>query len=359
MNAVVQFQPQAPTLPALSMTEIEHIATTIARGGLFGSKDPYAVATLCMLAYAEGQHPVSVFRDYHVISGKPSKKAEAMQRDFLSAGGKIEWHTLTDECADATFSHPTGGSARIAWDQARVKKAQLGSNAMHTKYPRQMLRSRVVSEGVRTVFPGATSGLYVPEEVQDFGDAPPRSIPAAPAPQRARDLTPIRDEQPALTDDRSPGRIKAEDWTNARLATINDTDTLDMLDDIAASDAKAMAKLSREHPDLHELVRNAEDARARRLRPSPRDTSPAPAADVASQEASGEALPEGPGDEDRGEVFATVDAEADILAHLARKVTVVDVNSLVSSRRGELDSDGQDRLLEAASLRIAEIKGGK
>jgi hypothetical protein len=39
---------------------------------------------------------------------------------------------------------------------------------MWTKYPRQMLRSRVISEGVRTVFPGATSGLYVPEEVGSF-----------------------------------------------------------------------------------------------------------------------------------------------------------------------------------------------
>jgi uncharacterized protein YbbK (DUF523 family) len=39
---------------------------------------------------------------------------------------------------------------------------------MWKKYPRQMLRSRVVSEGVRTVCPGATSGMYVPEEVQDI-----------------------------------------------------------------------------------------------------------------------------------------------------------------------------------------------
>jgi hypothetical protein len=51
---------------------------------------------------------------------------------------------------------------------ARATKAQLGGKDMWKKYPRQMLRSRVVSEGVRTVYPGATSGLYVPEEVRDF-----------------------------------------------------------------------------------------------------------------------------------------------------------------------------------------------
>ena len=184
----------AAVMPSFDFNDLERIATAIARGGLFGSKDPYAVLTLCMLAQAEGQHPAVVFRDYHLISGKPAKKAEAMQRDFLAAGGKIEWHELTDDCCDATFSHPQGGSARISWDKARVKQAQLGSNAMHTKYPRQMLRSRVISEGVRTVFPGATSGMYVPEEVADFADVTPaRAAPPMPQPTRARDM-------PALTE---------------------------------------------------------------------------------------------------------------------------------------------------------------
>ena len=120
-----------------------------------------------LLAQAEGMHPATAARDYHLISGRPAKKADAMLRDFLSAGGKVEWHTLTDDCADATFSHPAGGSARIDWTLKRAQSAGLAT-PMWKKYPRQMLRSRVVSEGVRTVCPGATSGMYVPEEVQDI-----------------------------------------------------------------------------------------------------------------------------------------------------------------------------------------------
>jgi len=156
-----------PSVPAFSMGDVEKIAGAIARSGMFGLKDPYGVLTLCLLAQAEGQHPAVVFRDYSVISGKPAKKAEAMLRDFINSGGKVEWHTLDDECADATFTHPAG-SARISWDKERAKKAGLGGNGMYAKYPRQMLRSRVISEGVRTVYPGATSGLYVPEEVASF-----------------------------------------------------------------------------------------------------------------------------------------------------------------------------------------------
>ena len=67
---------------------------------------------------------------------------------------------------------------------------------------------------------------------------------------------------------------------------------------------------------------------------------------------------EGPSDTDRGEAHATTDAEADILAHLARKMRTEDVNSLVNDRMGELDEDGQQRLRDRATARIAEIRGG-
>lgn len=166
MNALV---PVSST-PPMTVTDVERIANAIAKGGLFGSRDPNAVLTLCLLAQAEGQHPAVVFRDYHVINGKPAKKAEAMLRDFINAGGKVEWHQLDDTCADATFTHPSG-QARISWDHERAKTAGLGSNQMYRKFPRQMLRSRVISEGIRTVYPGATSGLYEEGEVASF-DAP-------------------------------------------------------------------------------------------------------------------------------------------------------------------------------------------
>ncbi len=158
----------ANEVAVFSVPEIRQIGEAIAKSGLFGIKTVDQAVTLCLIAQAEGRHPALAARDYHIISGTPAKKAESMLRDFLSAGGRVEWHALTDTEADATFSHPAGGSARISWDAARVKRAELDKNAMHRKYPRQMLRSRVVSEGVRTVWPMATGGMYVPEEVADF-----------------------------------------------------------------------------------------------------------------------------------------------------------------------------------------------
>lgn len=199
MGELVAFN-QTPAVSSLSMGEIERVALAIAKGGLFGSTDPNAVLTLCLLAHAEGQHPAVVFRDYHLIKGKPAKKADAMLRDFVSAGGKVDWHALDDTIADATFSHPGGGSVRIDWTMERAKQAQLTTD-MWRKYPRQMLRSRVISEGVRTVYPGATSGLYEVGEVQDIvAEQPSRTtmeMPPEVASQVAMEEMPAIEQQPA------------------------------------------------------------------------------------------------------------------------------------------------------------------
>jgi hypothetical protein len=124
------------------------------------------------ISQAEGLHPALAARDFDVIQGRPAKKAEAMLRDFLRGGGRVEWHALSDTIADATFSHPAGGSVRIHWDIERANKAALSGKDNWKKFPRQMLRSRTVSEGVRTVWPMATSGMLELGEAADIPAEP-------------------------------------------------------------------------------------------------------------------------------------------------------------------------------------------
>ncbi len=176
MNAVV-----TTVAAPLAYADIERLAVSIAKSNLFGIKTPDQALALMMIAHAEGRHPALAARDYDIIQNKPVKKAEAMLRDFLSAGGKVHWHALDDAIADATFSHPTGGTVRIAWNMERAAVAQLANKDMYKKFPRQMLRSRVVSEGVRTIWPSATSGMYIPEEVADNFSGP--TLDATPEPQ--------------------------------------------------------------------------------------------------------------------------------------------------------------------------------
>jgi len=150
------------------MDQLQKMAQAVAASKLFGVTTPDQAMALMLLAQAEGLHPATAARDYHIIQGRPAMKADAMLARYLSSGGKVEWHEHTDTKVAATFSHPAGGSLKIEWDMARAKAAGLGGKDMWAKYPRQMLRARVISEGIRATNPAVASGIYTPEEVQDM-----------------------------------------------------------------------------------------------------------------------------------------------------------------------------------------------
>jgi hypothetical protein len=147
---------------------MQTMAGALAKSGLFGVKTADQALALMLVAQAEGRHPGSVASDYHIIQGRAALKSDAMLARFQQAGGRVEWHDHTNEQVSATFSHPQGGSLRIDWDMARAKAAGLGGKDNWKSYPRQMLRARVISEGVRAVFPAVLNGMYAPEEVQEF-----------------------------------------------------------------------------------------------------------------------------------------------------------------------------------------------
>jgi len=147
---------------------LERMAQAVAQSKLFGITNQEQALALMLVAQAEGLHPATAARDYHIIQGRPALKADAMLARYLSSGGKVEWHDHTDTKVAATFSHPAGGTLKIEWDMDRAKKAGLGGKDMWSKYPRQMLRARVISEGIRATNPAVATGIYTPEEVQDM-----------------------------------------------------------------------------------------------------------------------------------------------------------------------------------------------
>jgi len=158
--------------------EIERMAGAISKSGLFGMKTPEQAIALMLLAQAEGQHPVTAARDYHIVQGRPVMKADAMLARFQDRGGRVEWHELSDEVARATFTHPLGGSITMSWDKARAERAGLIGRQTWKQYPRAMLRARLVNEAISSVFPGVCVGIYTPEEVEDFDAKPPIDVPA-------------------------------------------------------------------------------------------------------------------------------------------------------------------------------------
>lgn len=173
----------------ISIEVIERMATIGNKSGLFGVKTAEQAAALMLIAQAEGTSPALALRDYHVISGRPTLKADAILARFQQAGGKVRWLKLTEQEAVAVFSHPAGGDVEINWTMEMARKAQLLGNGTWQKYSRAMLRSRCISEGVRTVYPGVVCGVYTPEEIESIDVAPIRVIASSvPAPAPVAEL---------------------------------------------------------------------------------------------------------------------------------------------------------------------------
>lgn len=160
----------------IPVSEVERMAVAIAKSGLFGMKSPDQAMALMLVAQAEGMHPAIAARDFHVIQGRPALKADAMLARFQAAGGKVRWTSYTNERVAAVFSHQAGGEVEVDWTIAQAKAAGLTGKDVWRQYPRAMLRARVISEGIRTVFPGVAVGVYTPEEIGDF-DSRPHSAP--------------------------------------------------------------------------------------------------------------------------------------------------------------------------------------
>lgn len=166
--------------------QIERMALAVAKSGLFGVKTPDQAMALMLVAQAEGMHPAIAARDYHVINGRPTLRADAMLARFQAAGGKVEWGEYTDKRVVGTFSHPQGGSVRIEWTTDMAISANLTKNPTWKSYPRQMLRARCISEGIRTIYPGVAIGTYTPEEAEDM----------APVQRPSRDMGAVEEVAP-------------------------------------------------------------------------------------------------------------------------------------------------------------------
>ena len=191
----------------MRLEDVALLAENVAKSGLFSEVNTKEKAfALMMLCQSEGLHPMQALRRYHLINGKPSLKADAMLGDFLKAGGRVTWTTLDENVCEATFEAPSiGAPFTLKWTMQDAQRAGITNNPTWKKYPRAMLRARVISEAIRMAMPQILGGLYTPEEVESFEDRPRTvvKVQSEPAPLQIV-------EAPAVEVDQTP-KITPED----------------------------------------------------------------------------------------------------------------------------------------------------
>lgn len=172
----------------VSVPDVMTMADVIVKSGLFPAfKNRESAAAMMLLCRAKGLDPMTAVERYHIVQGRPVMRADAMLGEFIRMGGRVEWIKRDDTEASATFSHPQGGTVTVSWTIEMARKAKLTGKDIWSQYPRQMLHARCVSEGVRSVLPGATNGLYTPEEAMQM--EPVAETPPAPAKPAVRAIS--------------------------------------------------------------------------------------------------------------------------------------------------------------------------
>ena len=197
MTALVKHQEQR----LASFDEMRAFAEAAVKSRFYGFKSVEEMMPLMLIAQSHGLSFMSVVEEYNVIQGRPGLKSEAMLARFQKAGGHIQWTELSDTRCSAIFSHPQCAPVEIDWDTDRAQQAGLIGKDMYKKYPRNMLKARVISDGVRSAWPACLGGMYTPEEVSDFEPArksisPPAVRGQLAAPENAGQHEPSREPTP-------------------------------------------------------------------------------------------------------------------------------------------------------------------
>lgn len=259
LPALASSAPQA----IISFEQMGQMAESFAKSNLFGVKTKDAALSLLMIAQAEGIHPALAVMEYDIIEGKPARKAERLLARFQMSGGKVEWLDYSNTVVKGKFSHPHGSTVEIEWsiqDAARVKfwkKDKDGNGrweSLSEKYnwkswPRAMLRSRVISEGVRTCFPGASLVTLTTEEAQDAQFIEIDAEEEAPT---------IKDEIPATGFLEGAAAVKiVEDFT----AEMNGAQSLGELSEIFNRAMQLKGRISNNRITAFEHIRDGNETR--------------------------------------------------------------------------------------------------
>ena len=203
----------------IPVSDMTVMADSIVKSGFYGFKTKEQVMAVMLVAQAENKHPASVVQEYDIIQGKPALKSQAILARFQLSGGSVQWDEVTPKKVKGTFKHPQGGSLTVEWTIEMAKQAGIYRDGSGwSKYPEDMLRARVISRAVRSIYPACILGHYATEEVMDFDSPMPKHMGVVEdVKQPLEVLQPISGDYPIIKPD---GEVYAlyespSDWIEA------------------------------------------------------------------------------------------------------------------------------------------------
>lgn len=183
----------------------------VSKSGMFGCNTVEAGRLIAVQCVEEGLKLSEWPRIYHLVNGRPSKKAHAAQAEFESKGGTVEWIDLGREGkhASATLAFPGKKPLKIEFgiDQA-VRAGLVKGDSNWTKWPDRMLRAAVLREGILLLAPSIYAGCY---DETDAATGPSLNLePEKPAQATVTTPAPAAAPTPAAPRETKPPVVDAE-----------------------------------------------------------------------------------------------------------------------------------------------------
>lgn len=156
-----------------SFGDMQKFGESLAKSGMFGVDNAAAGLVILATCSIERISPLEFIRTYDIIGGKPRKKAMAAFAEFRRKGGRVKWGSTGDDGLTATAQFFFEGSeVTVSYSIEQARKAGLlKPNGGWDKNPSNMLRARVISNGLGMLCPEIFAGAD--------DDASP--LPAGPA----------------------------------------------------------------------------------------------------------------------------------------------------------------------------------
>lgn len=192
----------------MNLQDTLSLGEVLAKSGFFSDSKQASQAVVKVLAGRElGFGPIASMTGIHIVKGKPTVGANLMGA-AIKGSGRYNYRVveLTDQRAEIAFFENGKEAGRSTFTMEDAKKAGITSNDTWTKYPKNMLFARALSNGARWFCPDVFSGVtpYTPEEfgapvdengeiidvtpthLPDNGDEPPLA-PRQPEPKATKE----------------------------------------------------------------------------------------------------------------------------------------------------------------------------
>jgi len=183
MTAVARIQPSMglampthePTFHEPTFPELVNMGNDLVKTGFLPDhiKNGAQAAAIILTGRELGMPPMRALRSLALVKGKVTENADSQLARFKTDGGRAKFVTLDADRAVLWLKHPNGDEHTESFTMQDATKAGLtGAGGMYQKYGKAMLRSRVITAGLKSIGWEGGAGTYDPDELAPTPAAP-------------------------------------------------------------------------------------------------------------------------------------------------------------------------------------------